>query len=275
MLKVGRKAGGAFGRRRRKEAVMIQSLARGMEILSYLERCGSATINEIADELGVDKSTASRLVDTMKHYDMVRLDPMNKKYRLGLRILYLGDGVRRSINVASISRPFMHKLCEAIGESVHLASVSNDMVYIIDQVRSKRKYNLSANIGMIEPWHCSSVGKCILAYMPDDEVERICSGQEMTRYTKKTITKVDKLKKELARIREAGYAMDDEEVVEGVCCIATPIFNYGGYVNHSLGISGPAAHLTAATLTTYIEEMRRHSKRISGELGHGIIGKQP
>lgn len=249
---------------------MIQSLARGMEILFYLERCGSATINEIADELRVDKSTASRLVDTMKHYDMVRLDPLNKKYRLGLRILYLGDGIRRSIHVASVARPFMHKLSEVIGESVHLASVSNDMVYIIDQVRSKRKYNLSASIGMIEPWHCSSVGKCILAYMLDDEVDRICSGYEMTRYNKNTITKVDKLKKELARIRKAGYALDDEEVVEGVCCIATPIFNYGGYVNHSLGVSGPAVQLTPATRNKYIEEMCKYSRRISEELGYGL-----
>lgn len=252
---------------------MVQALARGMEILSILERKGSATVTEIADEIKVDKSTVSRLVATLKQYDMVRLDPINKKYRLGFRILYLGDGIRRTIDVTSIARPYLHKLSDSIGESVHLAAISNGMLYIIDQIRSKREYNLAAHIGMIEPWHCSSVGKCVLAYKSKSYVEMVLDEHEMNAFTPKTITSAEKLHPELAQIKSQGFAVDDEEVVLGVRCVAVPIFNYNGQVNHSIGISGPKAHMTQTRLRECIAKMMEYGNLISEELGYGKFDK--
>lgn len=252
---------------------MVRSLARGMDILSILERKGSATVTEIAEEINVDKSTVSRLIMTLKEYDMVRLDPTNKKYRLGLRILYLGDGIRRTIDVASIARPYLHKLCESIGESVHLAAVSNSMLYIIDQIRSKREYTLAANIGMVEPWHCSSVGKCVLAYKPPSYVKQVLDEQELAKHTPRTITDRENLTIELELIRQRGYAIDDEEVVLGVRCVAVPIFNYNGQVNHSIGVSGPKAHMTQTRLEEYIKKMMKYGSQISEELGYGRFNK--
>lgn len=252
---------------------MIQSLARGMDILSILERKGSASIKELAEELSVDKSTASRLVDTMVHYDMIRLDPNNKKYRLGFRILYLGDGVRRGIDVATVARPHMDRLCEETKESVHLAAVSNGLVYVIDQVRSKREYNLAAHIGMIEAWHCSSVGKCILAYQSPKYMEQTIAENELTGYTENTITSPEKLKEALVLVKQKGFSIDDEERSMGVRCIAAPIFNYSGHVKYSIGISGPTAHITPSNIKDYVLKTVNCSRKISDELGYRLFGK--
>ena len=91
---------------------MVQSLDRGMKILSILEHKDSAGVTEIAEELGVNKSTASRLLDTLRQHDMVQMDPVTKKYRLGFRILYLGEGIKRNINVIATARPFLSELCD-------------------------------------------------------------------------------------------------------------------------------------------------------------------
>ena len=174
---------------------MVQSLDRGMKILSILEHKDSAGVTEIAEELGVNKSTASRLLDTLRQHDMVQMDPVTKKYRLGFRILYLGEGIKRNINVIATARPFLSELCDELCESVHLCSFSNGTVYVVDQMRSKNTtYNLSANVGMAEPLHSSSVGKCILAFKPPVMVEQLLKNYQFTAYTPKTITNLNDLR---------------------------------------------------------------------------------
>lgn len=245
---------------------MVQSLDRGMQILSILEQKGSAGVTEIAAELGVNKSTASRLLDTLKKHDMVQVDPATKKYRLGFRILYLGEGIKRNINVIATARPFLSQLCDELNESVHLCAFNNGTVYVVDQVRSKSVYNLSANVGMAEPLHSSSVGKCILAFKPPAMVEQLLKDYQFTAYTPRTITNLNDLMKHLAVIREQGYAIDNEELTPGVRCIAAPIYNYRGNVNYSLGVSGPTSHIKPSTLDRYVSALLSASNQISVSL---------
>ena len=217
---------------------MIQSLDRAMTILSILEQKNTASVTEIAEELGVNKSTVSRLMETLKKHDMVQADPATKKYGLGFKILYLGEGVKRNINIITIARPFLTKLYDELDESVHLCAFNNDAAYVVDQVQSNKVYNLSATVGMAEPLHSSSVGKCILAFRPPFAAVRLLKDYPLTAYTPKTITDKDILMEQLAIIRSQGYAVDDEEIALGVRCIAAPIYDYRGEVNYSLGVSG-------------------------------------
>lgn len=249
---------------------MVQSLGRGIEILSILQERGSATIVEVADVLGVDKSTVSRLMATLIHFDMVSVDPISKKYRLGFRLLYLSEGVKKNFNVAIAARPYLHKICDDTKESVHLAAMGNRKMYIVDQVRSQREYNLSAQIGMIEAWHCSAVGKCVLAYKPLSFIQDIFLDYEYKHYTSNTITTYPELEKELKKIREQGYALDDEERTLGVRCIAVPIFNYSGNVSCCIGISAPKGQITEITIKKYTQCMKKYGGQISKELGYGL-----
>lgn len=247
---------------------MIQSLDRAMTILEILENRGMATVTEIAAELDVNKSTASRLLETLKAHDMVRLNPASKKYMLGFRILYLSEGVKRNLNIIAIGRPYLLKLYNDLGDSVHLCTFTNDSVYVVDQIQSNKTYSLSANIGMEEPLHCSSVGKCILANSNPNKVDRILKDYDFEVHTANTITNADDLKASFVKIREQGYAMDDEEVALGVRCIAAPIYDYRGNIKYSLGISGTTGSINEQTQTRYVSALTNTCAQISKALGY-------
>lgn len=247
---------------------MIQSLDRAMLILSILEQKNTASVTEIAEELSVSKSTVSRLMETLKKHDMVQVDLATKKYRLGFRILYLGEGVKRNINIIATARPFLSKLYDELDESVHLCAFNNDAVYVVDQVQSNKIYNLSATVGMTEPLHSSSVGKCILAFRSPIIVARLLKDYPLTAYTPKTITNSNNLMQHLATIRDQGYAIDDEEITLGVRCIAAPVYNYRGDVNYSLGVSGTTNNIKPSTIDRYVSALLSASRQISFALGY-------
>lgn len=248
---------------------MVQTLSRGVEILLIIQEKGSASIAEIASELGVNKSTASRLVSTLMEYDMVSIDSVTKKYRLGFRILHLSEGVKRNFDICSIARPYLHKICEETNESVHLAIMGNRKMYILDQVLSKREYNVSAQVGMIESWHCSSVGKCVLAYKSPSFIKEILTDYDYKAYTDKTISCYEDLENELAIMRDQGYALDDEEVTVGVRCLAVPVL-YFGAVKCCIGISAPKEELTEDSIKKYVKVMKKYCKEISTQLTRDI-----
>lgn len=254
---------------------MIQSLDRAMTILSILEQKNTASVTEIAEELGVNKSTVSRLMETLKKHDMVQADPATKKYGLGFKILYLGEGVKRNINIITIARPFLTKLYDELDESVHLCAFNNDAAYVVDQVQSNKVYNLSATVGMAEPLHSSSVGKCILAFRPPFAAVRLLKDYPLTAYTPKTITDVDILMEQLAIIRSQGYAVDDEEIALGVRCIAAPIYDYRGEVNYSLGVSGTTNNINPSAMDRYLTALLSASSQISSALGYKCGRQSP
>ncbi len=246
---------------------MIQSLDRGIQILMILAEKSSAGVTELAEALGVDKSTASRLVETLRMRDMVRVDPETKKYRLGFRILHLGEALKDNLNVIAIARPMLLSLSAQINESVHFCAYNNNSVYVMDQVRSSKNYALSAAVGMIEPLHCSSVGKCILAFRRPETIRALLTDYTFTKYTEHTMITADALLKNLESIRSLGYALDDEEMAVGVRCLALPVYDYRNSVRYSIGVSGPKASLNAATIESYVKRMAQTAKQLSGAIG--------
>jgi len=248
---------------------MIQSLDRGIAILFMLKLKGSATITEIAEELEIHKSSASRLVDTLCRYDLVQHDPVSKKIRLGYRLLYLGENIQRNTaRTIEKARPFLFKLSSTLKESVHLGTFYNKKVYVVDQVRSNKNYSMPAKLGMIEPTHASALGKCIFAYRTEDFVIKYIKNYDMQAFTEYTITDIEKLLQHLAKIRHQGYAVDDQELKMGVRCIATPVLNSNSEVNFSVGISGPAGDFISDRVTKFAGILKTTCMEISMELGY-------
>ncbi len=247
---------------------MVQSLDRGLRILEILSENGEMSITELTDILKVDKSTVSRLVETLRSHDMVQLNKQTKKYRLGLRILHLGTAMEKNLNIIEIARPIIRSVSEKLEQSVHLCAYNNTMAYVIDQVVYNAMYSLSATIGMIEPMHASSVGKCIIAYRREDIIAQMLENYDYVKYTDQTITDKEGLIAELQKIKEQGYAVDDEEVAVGVRCVAVPIFSSRNQVRYSIGISGPVGLMTGEKMQLYISCLKSAAKKISRELGH-------
>ncbi len=247
---------------------MGQSLDRGIAILFLLKQKGSATLTEIAEEMGVHKSTVSRLVETLRGHDMVQVDPASKKYRLGYRMMYLGENVPKNTRMVNLARPFLFRLSEDLRESVHLCTFNNRTVYVVDQVRSSKAYSLAAAPGMVEPPHASSVGKCIFAWRPQDFVLAFLEENSMKAYTPNTITSPGAFLEHLAEVRHLGYAMDNEEFTMGVRCVAAPIFNRRGEVLFSVGASGPADEFEPRRVQFFAKRLMQAGWEISGAMGY-------
>ena len=247
---------------------MIQSLDRGLEILLILAENKSKGVTELANDLQVNKSTVFRLLETMEKRNLVQQDEITAKYKLGIGLLHITEGLVKNLDIINISRPILKQLMDCTKESVHLCTFSKDKVYVVDQVKSNQIMKVSATIGHEEPIHCSSVGKCILAYLPEERRNKILDEVQFIPYTEKTKTSKAALLEELEQVRKNGYALDDEELSVGVCCIAAPIYNHKGEIKNCVGISGPSARIRMENIDSYINKVKIAANSISHNLGY-------
>ncbi len=219
---------------------MIHSLDRGLSILEYLSKRKSAGVTEIASAFDIDKSTVSRILSTMVQHNMVYKNEETQKYSLSVGPLLFSYHVASNHQIMDLARPVLQRLTELTQETAHLCAMHNNRVFVIDQIKSAKNRFMKDPVmpGMTEPFHCSAVGKCILAYMQPAEAHRLLEASEMSDYTDNTICDISELFTQFDQIREQGYALDLEEYSSKVCCVAVPVFDVYGYASHSLGISG-------------------------------------
>lgn len=220
---------------------MLQSLNRGIEILEYLSRQhNDASITEIATVFGISKSTASRIMAALVEHGLVFRDEETKKHRLGVGMLMYSYHVMTDNLIMNIARPILQNLVENTDSTGHLGVLYNRSLYVLDHIKSNRnRYMKDPTIpGMQEPLHCTAVGKAVLAYMPPEEARSILSAIDLTRFTEHTVTDVDAIMDMLEEVRRNGYAIDQEELREGVFCMAVPVFDCQGFVTHSIGLTG-------------------------------------
>lgn len=157
---------------------------------------------------------------------------------------------------------------ESLNEVVHLVIRDNYDIIYIDKVEADNRIRMASFIGRRSPLFCTSVGKAMLAYMTDEEVEKVWSNSKIERLTEKTIISFDKFNEELKKIKENGYAEDDEENEMGVRCIGSPIFNQNGEIEGAISISGPTFRVTKDRVDEISKEVIKYANLISKELGY-------
>jgi DNA-binding IclR family transcriptional regulator len=217
----------------------IQSLARGLKILDLLAQSESGLgIGDVASELGIDKSSALRLLQTLTTYSFTQKDALSFKYSLGFHVVSLSRAVLSRMPLREMARPYLKKLVDRTGECAHLGLLYKDRVLYVDQVESPATLRVNAEVGLTAPLHCTALGKVILAFS-DCPIPT-----EMHSFTQNTLVNSEMLQKNLTKIQAQGYAVDEEEFDLGVCCLAVPIFDFHKKLVGSIGISGPASRLT-------------------------------
>lgn len=236
----------------------IQSLARGLKILNLLgQNQDGASITELAEFLGVDKGSASRLVSTLARYGYAEKDEVSRRYHLGSQVVSLSRSVLTRLPLREVAKPYLRQLMERTGECAHLAVASQGKVLYIDQVESPATLRVNAQVGQMNPLHCTALGKVLLA-----------SGQaeippELESFTARTITDRETLLRHLELVRKQGYALDDEEFDPGVRCIAAPVSDYRSRVVGSIGISGPATRMALERLPELAAVVSEIAKALS------------
>jgi len=239
----------------------IQSLARGLKILELLSQTDNGVgITELAEELGVDKSSASRLAQTLAAYGFAEQDPDTRRYTLGPQIVRLSRSVLTRMPLRDQAKPFLRQLVERTGECSHLAILAQGQALYIDQVESLSSLRVTTGVGTLTPLHCTALGKVLLAFSNEP------LPAEMPVFTPRTIADQETLRAHLEQTRRQGYGVDDEEYEYGVRCVAAPVFDFRGKVVGAIGISGPAGRIGLDKLAQFGAVVAEVSRALSDRL---------
>ena len=241
----------------------IQSLARGLHILNLIWQAGrSLGVTELALALGIDKSSASRLVKTMVQYGYLKPEPGSRRYVVGDRLYQIGWELVNRMPVREKARPYLYRLVKETGECAHTAVYSEGKALVIDDVEAEASLRVVGRTGRLIPLHCTAVGKSLLAFA-DLPLPAI-----LERKMPATITDSETLRLHLLETQARGYSLDDEEHEPGVRCIAAPVYNFLGVAIASIGISGPAVRVTHERIMPLATHVRRVARELSTALGY-------
>jgi DNA-binding IclR family transcriptional regulator len=209
------------------------------------------SLAELATELDLPKSTLHRFLVGLEAHSILRRDADDKKWRLGHRLFIWGSRAAESTGLRQIARPIMHRLVGDTGETAILTVYHNHEVICTDKVETSHHVRLNLEVGARRACHAGASSKILMAYLPQEEIEAIIQKKGLPKLCKNTITDPEKLRAELARIRERGYAQSLEETDLGAWGVAAPIRDWKGQVVGAIGVAGP-------TLRYSKEKIRQH-----------------
>jgi DNA-binding IclR family transcriptional regulator len=221
--------------------VTTRTLARGLDVLETLASADEAGLglSAIADQVGLDKATVTRLLRTLMETGYVAQDDESRRYRLNGKILRLADGVRAQFDLQRIARPYLMRLREDVGETVHLGVMEGLAVFYVDKLTADNSIQLVSAVGQTMPLHSTSLGKAILAALPKAEREAIYAQMDFAPRTAHTIRTLPEFREEIARTQVRSYAVDDRENEDFGACVAVAILGADGRPVGAISISGP------------------------------------
>lgn len=247
----------------------VQSVERAIAILRSfsLERPERA-VGELSRELGLHKSTVSRLMNTLERGGLLARNPETMRYRLGIDLIGLAAQVASYTDVREVARPILRGLAEDCQESVNLAVLDRGQVVNLEQfVPPARQVKNIGRVGRRMCAHCTAAGKILMAYLPSERWNHLLSG-DLDRYTPQTVTDRDRLSRELDRARQLGYAVVQEEMEAGLNAVAAPIRDHSGQVIAAASIAGPAYRVTPELFPHLAARVIEIADRISQQLGY-------
>ena len=218
----------------------IQVAGRLFGTLEYLAENGPSGLKDIAAAQDLNKSTAHRILTSLQYMGYVEQNPADEKYQATWKIVNLSSQIRQRYDIIEEARPYLVKLMEATGETVHFVMRSGTEAVYIDKVESHQNaVQMVSTIGSRIPLYCSGVGKAMLAVLPAEEAKHLWEESHIERRTSSTITRYDQFERELNRIRKRGYAIDDEENEQGVRGCAAALCREDGRADYAFSISAP------------------------------------
>ena len=246
----------------------MQSVDRALIVLEILARLGEAGVTEIASELDVHKSTASRLLSSLEDRDLVEQLQDRGKYRLGVGILRLANAVSGELDVVQQGRDICERLAADVGETVNVAVRRSRYVVNVDQARGPSAVGTHNWVGELTPLHATSSGKVLLAAMPSRMRRDLLGAAPLTRFTDRTITSVDELERQLDAVADDEWVLSVGEFEAGLNAVAAPIRDHGGVAIAALSVSGPVYRLDEARMQEIGPKIASSAAAIGRRMGH-------
>jgi DNA-binding IclR family transcriptional regulator len=245
----------------------VRSVDRAAALLLALgESHGEAGVTELARRLGLHKSTASRLLATLERRGLVEQDEETGKYRLGLVVIRLAEHAERTLDLRSIAMPELDRLARATRETTGLGVLDGDQLLTVAQADGPNLVAMGDWTGRCVPLHSVAAGKVLLAALPEREVMRHVR-RGLDRFTDRTITELEPLLEELARVRRRGFATAFGEFDPALNAVAAPVHDARGAVIAAVDVWGPAFRITPRRVPELVQQVREAAGAISVRLG--------
>ncbi|PIE54406.1 MAG: IclR family transcriptional regulator [Dethiosulfovibrio peptidovorans] len=248
----------------------VQSVERALAILELLDGRGELAINDIARALRLERSTAYRLVYTLKHLGYVTQNRSSHTYANSFKLFEIGNNVVKRLGLRKQAQPFMRELSEKTGEAINLAIMDGKHVVYIDKIDSVSTFKIDLTIGRKMPAYCTGLGKALLACMDDSAVVDLLAQDPFVQHTENTISDMESLLADLRETRERGYAVDRGEFVDGLLCFAVPIRGYNGAAVAAVSVALLAFRSAGKQkkIDTVVRCLRDVAHRFSLDLGY-------
>jgi len=222
---------------------------------------------DVVEATGLAKATVHRIIQTLVERGFVTIGP-DATYLPGPKILALAGRALQRIDISAIAQPYVEQLVQQVHCTVHLGVVNGDEIVYLIRADSDKPYQMPSRVGHSIPMHSSGIGKVVLASYSDDAIERFVARAGLPRRTEHTLTTLDALRAEIAEVRRRGYALDREENVPGVACVAAPVRDHTGNVTYGLSISTITLEHTLEEVEAMADLAVATAAQISEALGH-------
>ncbi|MDI6870671.1 MAG: IclR family transcriptional regulator [Bacillota bacterium] len=248
----------------------IQVLAKAVAILSaFSTEEPSLTLAQIAVRTHIPKTTAHRLLVNLTRLGLIAPHPSQENlYTLGPRLLELGGVALASFDLRQTLSPHLDELQRRARHTVLVAIMADDHLLYIDRRESQYSLAVTSRIGSRRPPHFGAIGKVMMAFLPEKEVDRLLTSHPLAPLTPHTVVDAAVYRKTLSQVRRQGYAVEDGEVLEGVIGVAAPVFNQFGKVVAAIGVAAPKALVTDTQFHGIIRDLLATAQNASYDLGY-------
>jgi DNA-binding IclR family transcriptional regulator len=258
--------------KKKKTDYTIRTVSRALDLLEqFHENIEELGVTELSKRLKLHKNNVFRLLATLESHRFIEQNRTTGNYRLGLKNLELGQTIIRQMGLVRHSRQELKHLTAHCNETSYVAILKDHHVIYLDVVESDLPVRVMSLVGVRLPAHCTAAGKVQLAAMADEELAACLSAREMKPFTAHTITDPDLLKRELRKVAEQGYAIDDEELYAGVRSVSAPIRDYTRMAIGSVSISGPVMRFSGDRMERELIPLAiKAAEEISARLGYHL-----
>lgn len=246
---------------------IIQAVDRALRILDLFNKYEKELkINDISLRMGLHKSTVHSLLKTLQQHSYIEQNLDNGKYKLGMKLFERGNFFINSLSIRTISKKHQIEISKITGNTTHLVILDGKEGVYIDKVEGSADTIQYSSIGRRIPIHCSAEGKTLLAFKGKEEMRALIEGYDYISHTPNTIRNENDFLAELKNVRENGYAVDNEENITGVMCIAVPIRNHTGNVVAAISMSQRVHLINNSLLNERVNMLKKTAEIISHKL---------
>ena len=245
------------------------ALDRGIDVVEFLASAkGPVSFSEILGSLDIPKASLVRILNTLCKRGIIDKTEEKGRYRLGMKLLYLGNRLQAKLRLRSVAWPFMQNLAEKVQETVEISILDRDQLVLIEQIEGAGDVRVYSRVGGAYPYfHAVSVGKVYLAHMNPEKRKKVLNQVGLPAVTQWTITNLDDLEEELSRILKNGYATEDQELRKGVRRVAAPIYDHQRQVAGCLSVAAPVPKLEVRDFGKLGTIIKQSTDKISKRLG--------